>query len=71
MSTKRLLVSLEEEVFNEIQTLAQINHLSLSKIAKNLINASLELQEDAMFSKLSEQRLKETKAWVSHEDAWK
>lgn len=71
MVAKRLLVSLEEEVFNEIATLAKINNKSSSKIAQDLIVASLELQEGKMFSKLADERIKATKNWVSHLDAWK
>ncbi|WP_253308371.1 hypothetical protein [Rickettsia endosymbiont of Orchestes rusci] len=61
MAAKRLLVSLNEK----------INNSSSSKIAKDLIMASLELEEDEVFSKLADKRLKETKHWVNHVDAWK
>lgn len=71
MAAKRLLVSLDEDVFNEIIGLAKANKQSSSKIAKDLIIASLELQEDKMFSKLAEERLVNTEKWISHEDAWK
>jgi len=71
MATKRLLVSVEENTFDQIQHLAKLSHLSASRIAKDLINNSLELAEDELFSKLADERLKETKGWISHEDAWK
>ncbi|MEY4464301.1 MAG: hypothetical protein RLZZ81_1272 [Pseudomonadota bacterium] len=71
MVAKRLLVSLDEKVFNEITTLAKINKSSSSKIAKELIISSLELEEDAFFSKLADKRLEETKHWIKHEDFWK
>ncbi|MFY9589177.1 hypothetical protein [Rickettsia endosymbiont of Halotydeus destructor] len=71
MAAKRLLVSLNEKTYNEIINLAKINNSSSSKIAKNLIMASLELEEDEVFSKLADKRLTETKHWVNHEDAWK
>jgi hypothetical protein len=71
MSAKRLLVSLEEEVFNDIVGLAKINKKSSSKVAHDLIVASLELQEDKMFSKLADERIKTTTEWISHSDAWK
>ena len=36
-----------------------------------MINASLDLEEDARFSKIAEQRIKDTESWVKHQDAWK
>ncbi|HJD57715.1 MAG TPA: hypothetical protein LFV92_00400 [Rickettsia endosymbiont of Ceroptres masudai] len=71
MAAKRLLVSLDEKTFDEITNLAKINKSSSSKVAKELIISSLELEEDALFSKLAEKRLAEAKYWVKHEDAWK
>lgn len=70
MAAKRLLVSLDEKTFDEITNLAKINKSS-SKVAKELIISSLELEEDALFLKLAEKRLAEAKYWVKHEDAWK
>lgn len=71
MKTKRLLVSLDESIFEEIEYMAKANQKSLSKIAKDLIISSLELEEDAIFSKLADERLKSTTQWIRHEDAWK
>lgn len=71
MSAKRLVVSLEEGVLDEINELAKYNHQSASKVARELIKSSLELQEDKMFSKLADERLKNSKKWISHNDTWK
>ena len=71
MAAKRLLVSLEEDVFNEITYLAKTNKESLSRIAKDLIVNSLDLQEDKTFAKLADERIANTKEWVSHKEAWK
>lgn len=71
MPAKRLLVSLDEDIFNEIVNLAKVNNESSSSIAKNLIIASLELQEEKMFAKLADERMRSTKKWFSHTDAWK
>ena len=71
MTAKRLLVSLDEKVFNKIADLAKINNESSSKVAKDLIIDSLELQEDKIFAKLAEERLCNTKEWIHHIDAWK
>lgn len=71
MSSKRLLVSLDESILNEITELAKSNKTSSSKVAKQLIITSLELQEDKLFSKIADKRVVSTKKWNSHEDAWK
>lgn len=71
MTAKRLLVSLNEQIFQEIENLAKINHSSLSKIAKDLIVSSLELEEDKIFSKLANDRINTTEKWISHEEIWK
>ncbi|MDN3030012.1 MAG: hypothetical protein QMO91_01380 [Candidatus Tisiphia sp.] len=71
MAAKRLLVSLDEKIFNEIVDIAKINNESLSKIAKDLIITSLELQEDKILAKLADERIGNTKEWISHMDSWK
>ena len=71
MPSKRLLVSLDQEILNEITELAQYNKTSSSKIASQLIITSLELQEDRLFSNIADKRIKNTKKWINHEDAWK
>ena len=71
MTAKRLLVSLDEEVFNAVTDLAKASDESLSKTAKNLIVSSLELQEDKVFAKLADERINNTKEWFSNQDAWK
>ena len=71
IAAKRLLVSIEEEILNDISEIAKNNKTSLSKIAADLIKASLEIEEDKLFSKLAGSRLDQTKTWSNHEDAWK
>jgi len=71
MAAKRLLVSLDENIFDEIEKLAKISQESLSKIAKNLIISSLELEEDLIFAKLADERVGNTKEWISHTEVWK
>ncbi len=71
MSNKRLLVSLEENILSRIAELAEYNNTSSSKIASQLIMTSLELQEDKLFSNIADNRIKDTKEWISHDSAWK
>ncbi|WP_341755542.1 hypothetical protein [Candidatus Tisiphia endosymbiont of Ptychoptera albimana] len=71
MAAKRLLVSLDEKIFDEIAGLAKVNNESLSKVAKDLIITSLELQEDKILAKLADERIGNTKEWIRHTDVWK
>lgn len=71
MATKRIQVSLDQDIYDEINDLAKYSHTSSSKVASSLIEASLELQEDKIFSEAADKRLKSTNKWVNHEDAWK
>ncbi len=71
MISKRLLVSLDKDIFDKIENLAHLRHKSLSSVAKELILYSLDLEEDQFFSKKADERLKKISSWTSHEDAWK
>jgi kynureninase len=71
MSSKRLFVTLEESIFNDISDIAKTNNQSLSTIAKNLIASALEIHEDINFSRLADQSVALTKEWISHEEVMK
>lgn len=71
MSAKRLLVSLDADTLSEITELARYKKTSSSKIASQLIATSLELEEDRLFSNIADKRIRNTKKWINHEDAWK
>lgn len=68
---KRIQVSLDQDIYDEINNIARDSHTSSSKVASSLIKASLELQEDRIFSEAADKRCKNTSQWISHEDAWK
>ena len=68
---KRIQVSLDQDIYDEINNIAKDSHTSSSKVASSLIKASLELQEDKIFSEVADKRCKSTNQWISHEDAWK
>lgn len=73
MATKnpRINITISNENLEQIKILVKKRKLSASKVIKSLIDDALELQEDLYFSKLADIRERETKKWVSHEDAWK
>lgn len=70
MSIPRIQVTLDEQSSGLLSVLAAERHVSKSAMAALLIREALELEEDKALSALSERRLKQTKGWVSHADAW-
>ncbi|WP_341747850.1 MULTISPECIES: hypothetical protein [unclassified Candidatus Tisiphia] len=58
-------------VFEASYRTLKIMYESLSKVAKGLIITSLELQEDKILAKLADERIGNTKEWISHTDTWK
>ncbi len=66
----RIQVSLDTETNSLLSRLAKKNNKSLSATAARLIKQALELEEDAMLSQHADERLANTKAWHTHQDAW-
>lgn len=73
MTTKhpRLNVVVNEELMNTLNFIATHEDKSLSVIAKELIEESLEKREDQHLSALAMKREDTSKEYISHEDAWK
>jgi len=73
MSYKKLSLSLEESIFDDISTMAKVTKQSLSMTAKKLIESALEEHEDMYFSKLADDILNKTKngehKWITYEGA--
>ncbi|MFN5608862.1 MAG: hypothetical protein ACK48E_03790 [Holosporales bacterium] len=72
MTTKnpRLNVTLDAPHWVLLTTLAQRKQQSLSNVAKDLIEASLERDEDVYFSRLADRRDTAATVWVADEKAW-
>lgn len=66
----RIQVTLDKDTNAMLIALAESKECSVSAAASNLIMEALELHEDMALSKLADKRLKETKKWISHEEAW-
>ena len=62
---------LDMETSNLLSNVAAQTKRSLSAMAAELIREALELHEDQLLSKHGDERVKETKRWLSHEEAWK
>ncbi len=72
MATKhpRLNVVMNEDLMKTLSFIADHEDKSLSVIAKELIEESLEKREDYHLSALAMRREEEAKEYVSHEEAW-
>jgi len=73
MPTKepRLNVVLDKETRGIIAQLAKRHDKTLSDIAAGLIRDALEVQEDVYFSNLAEERRKDTRPPIPHDEFWK
>ena len=67
---KRINLTLGDDLFAIIETLANKKKMSLSEEVKDLVLLALEDQEELALSKISELRLQEGLEVISHEDAW-
>ena len=64
----QLRVNLSSEQRNLLPLLAKKKRMSVSALAQDLINTALELEEDAYYSEISENRLAQAKKLYSHAD---
>jgi predicted DNA-binding protein len=73
MPTKnpRLNVVLGSDLYAMVEYLAKLEDKSLSVVAKELIEDSLERHEDLLLSKMAMKRESTSKKKISHDKAWK
>lgn len=71
MASKRIMVSVDDDTFEHLEALAKVKKVSLSQISKDLIRNRLEDEDELYLSKLADERAKETKYWLSHDEIWK
>ena len=66
----RIQVTLDEHSNGLLGLLAEQHEQSKSALAAELIREALELREDRALSRLADERLKHTRRWIKHADAW-
>lgn len=73
MPTKnpRVNITFEPPVMNIVTSLAKQKHMSVSRVAKELILEALERREDKILSAIAEIRDTKKGKTVKHDDAWK
>ncbi len=68
---KRLNLTLPKDVAVYLQKIALRQDVSQSQVAVELIEKALELAEDEYFIQIAEERRKNSKGYISHEEFWK
>lgn len=68
----RVNIVVEQTMYSVIHDLADIEGVSMSTIARDLIREAIELREDAALSALADKRLNtfDRKKALSHNDIW-
>jgi predicted DNA-binding protein len=68
---RRINITLAPEVDSALRMLAKRDRVPAATKVSELLNVSLELEEDRIFSELADERLSEKKVkWKSHKDVW-
>ena len=67
---KRINLTVEEDLFDELTRLSKKAHRPISTVSKELIQKALELEEDLYFSRIGDRRLEEAAERISHDSAW-
>jgi predicted DNA-binding protein len=68
---QRINITLEDELFLILKSIADKAKQSLSSISVELIKKSLEREEDIYFSDLADKRLSSDQKRIPHSKAWK
>jgi len=67
----RIQVTLDDQTSAALNAFAATQDRSLSSCAADLIREALALHEDALLSRLGDQRLQTTQEWIAHDTAWR
>lgn len=67
---KRINISVSDAVEEAVATLAKRDRVPQATKAAELLKLALEIEEDTYFSKVAEERMKDTSGFISHEEAW-
>jgi predicted DNA-binding protein len=67
---KRLNITLPKEARVYLKKLAMVDQVPEATKAAELLQMALEIQEDAYFSTVADERLKKSKKSISHKEFW-
>ncbi len=68
---KSIRITLKPQLYKMLTLLKKNKSQSFSKIAEDLMEESLERQEDIILSQIAEERDQPSLKRISHKDAWK
>ncbi|MBL7045148.1 MAG: hypothetical protein ISR98_00930 [Parcubacteria group bacterium] len=68
---KRVNISLPKWAEEALKKLAKRDEMPTASKAAELIKTAIEIEEDQVWDQLANERLKNSKGFISHEDAWK
>lgn len=71
--SKRISISFPQDIADQLEDLAALTHESLNAIVVEKVKTALDLDEDAYWIKIAQERIaaSEGKPTISLEDAWK
>ncbi len=67
---KRINLTVEDDLFENLKSLAKKEKSSIASLSHALLERALELREDMYFSKVGEDRLNKKSKRISHKDIW-
>jgi metal-responsive CopG/Arc/MetJ family transcriptional regulator len=67
----RMNVTLDQNLMDEINLVADQEQVSASKLVRELIIEAFEKREDRFFSQIADSRDTKSKKTVKHDEAWK
>lgn len=70
-SKKRLNLTLPEDLGEMLVGFAKRDNMPVARKAIELIETAIELEEDAIWAQIAEERDQPGVKYISHEDAWK
>ena len=68
---KRVNISVSSAMEDALRALAKRDEMPIASKAAELLRQAIEVEEDEVWARLADERLKRDTRRVSHEDAWK
>lgn len=68
---KRVNISVSSAMEDALKALAKRDEMPVASKAVELLRQAIEVEEDEVWARLANERLKRDKRRVSHEDAWR
>ncbi len=68
---RRVSISPDDHLYAALSVLARRQKRALSSVALDLVRKAIELEEDAYFSRIADERLSQKERAVGHDEAWR